>query len=451
MITVNASRREPICLRHQGENDAMRVAFPLSAFEADWPGGTPLLLVQRPRSSMDAEAYPVALSVDGHTAYWAVSASDVEYSGYGKAQLQWRVDDVLVKSCIYDTVCVPSLHAGAEPPDEPSKRWFDAIQAQIGDLSKLTTKAKDNLVAAINEAARSGGGSGGAGTIDMRVADGYIQYSNDDGTTWENLIAIADLKGAPGKDGVTPDIKIGTVTTLPAGSEATASMGGTAAQPTLNLGIPKGANGDNANVTKDAVVGALGFTPIGADDVPVKSVNGATGEVKSTFYVTVTQGSDDNVTADKTAEEVYAAYEAGYAVYAIVPSEELGAAALPLAIAFDDGTDKTMLFATTLFQDVGESPTCLVVFCISGAWLTQSMQLAKKAEIPTIPTALKNPNALNIKIGDTTTSYDGSAAKTVEIPKGVPAVTDTDNGKILRVVNGAWAAAELLSAGGVSF
>lgn len=161
MITVNASRREPICLRHQGENDAMRVAFPLSAFEADWPGGTPLLLVQRPRSSRDAEAYPVALSVDGHTAYWTVSASDIEYSGYGKAQLQWRVEDVLVKSCIYDTVCVPSLHAGAEPPDEPSKRWFDAIQAQIGDLSKLTTKAKDNLVAAINEAARSGGGSGG--------------------------------------------------------------------------------------------------------------------------------------------------------------------------------------------------------------------------------------------------------------------------------------------------
>lgn len=200
MITVNASRREPICLRHQGENDAMRVAFPLSAFEADWPGGTPLLLVQRPRSSMDAEAYPVALSVDGHTAYWAVSASDVEYSGYGKAQLQWRVEDVLVKSCIYDTVCVPSLHAGAEPPDAPSKRWFDAIQAQIGDLSKLTTKARDNLVAAINEAARSGGGSGGAGTIDMRVADGYIQYSND-GTTWENLIAIAELKGTDGKDG----------------------------------------------------------------------------------------------------------------------------------------------------------------------------------------------------------------------------------------------------------
>ena len=506
MITVNASRREPICLRHQGENDAMRVAFPLSAFEEDWPGGTPLLLVQRPRSSRDAEAYPVALSVDGHTAYWTVSASDVEYSGYGKAQLQWRVEDVLVKSCIYDTVCVPSLHAGAEPPDEPPKRWFDAIQAQIGDLSKLTTKAKDNLVAAINEAARSGGGSGGAGTIDMRVADGYIQYSNDGGATWENLIAIADLKGtdgkdgtngtdgadghtpvitasksgkvttikvdgeavatvndgadgtngtdgAPGKDGVTPDIKIGTVTTLPAGSAATASMGGTAAQPTLNLGIPKGANGDNANITKDAVVGALGFTPISADDVPVKSVNGATGATKSTFYVTVTPtGSGYAATADKTAAEVYAAYTAGYAVYAVVKFEEVNAPLeLPLVAAAPFSETFVLGFGALGSLDPTAKPQYPTVTYTGTAWMAWLGTLARSEDIPKIPTELKNPHSLNIKIGDTTTTYDGSAAKTVEIPKGVPSVTAADNGKILRVINGAWAAAELLSAGGASF
>ena len=505
MITVNASRREPICLRHQGENDAMRVAFPLSAFEADWPGGTPLLLVQRPRSSMDAEAYPVALSVDGHTAYWTVSASDVEHSGYGKAQLQWRVEDVLVKSCIYDTVCVPSLHAGAEPPDGPSKRWFDAIQAQIGDLSKLTTKAKDNLVAAINEAARSGGGSGGAGTIDMRVADGYIQYSNDDGTTWENLIAIDDLKGAdgkdgtngtdgtdghtpvitasksgkvttikvdgeavatvndgadgtngtdgapgkdgadgaPGKDGVTPDIKIGTVMTLPAGSEATVSMGGTAAQPTLNLGIPKGANGDNANVTKDAVVGALGFTPISADDVPVKSVNGATGAAKSTFYVTVTPtGSGYAATADKTAAEVYEAYTAGYAVYAVVKFANVAAPfELPLVAAASASGTILLGFGALGSLNPTQSPQYPTVAYTGAAWMAWLGTLARASDIPKIPTALKNPNALNIKIGNTTTSYNGSAAKTVEIPEGTqgPAgddyvLTDADKTEIANEV-----------------
>lgn len=35
-----------------------------------------------------------------------------------------------------------------------------------------------------------------------------------------------------------------------------------------------------------------------------------------------------------------------------------------------------------------------------------------------VPTALKNPDALTIKIGSTTVTYDGSAAKTVEIADG---------------------------------
>ena len=35
-----------------------------------------------------------------------------------------------------------------------------------------------------------------------------------------------------------------------------------------------------------------------------------------------------------------------------------------------------------------------------------------------VPTALKNPNALTIKIGGTTVTYDGSAAKTVTIADG---------------------------------
>lgn len=97
---------------------------------------------------------------------------------------------------------------------------LSAIQRQIGDLSGLTTTAKGTLVAAINEAAQTGGG---AGSMDLRVADGYIQYSTDGGSTWTNLIAVADLKGekgnpgapgaagTPGKDGAGMDITGATV------------------------------------------------------------------------------------------------------------------------------------------------------------------------------------------------------------------------------------------------
>lgn len=84
------------------------------------------------------------------------------------------------------------------PADQLTLRKLESI---IGNLDDLTTTAKNNLVAAINEAAKTG--SGGAGSIDLRTADGYIQYSNDGGATWENLIALADLKGEKGEKGDT--------------------------------------------------------------------------------------------------------------------------------------------------------------------------------------------------------------------------------------------------------
>ena len=49
--------------------------------------------------------------------------------------------------------------------------------------------------------------------------------------------------GPQGATGATPNLQIGEVTTLDAGSDATASITGTAENPLINLGIPKGADG----------------------------------------------------------------------------------------------------------------------------------------------------------------------------------------------------------------
>jgi len=51
-----------------------------------------------------------------------------------------------------------------------------------------------------------------------------------------------------------------------------------------------------------------------------------------------------------------------------------------------------------------------------------------------------------------TVTIDGTATK-LYAPSGseLPAVTSSDNGKVLQVVDGAWAAASIPSANGVSF
>jgi hypothetical protein len=57
-------------------------------------------------------------------------------------------------------------------------------------------------------------------------------------------------QGMPGSSGSTPDFSIGTVATLPAGSDATATITGTAAAPVLNLGLPQGPQGVPGEVTQ---------------------------------------------------------------------------------------------------------------------------------------------------------------------------------------------------------
>ena len=51
-------------------------------------------------------------------------------------------------------------------------------------------------------------------------------------------------KGDKGADGITPTLKVGSVTTLAAGSNATVTMSENSNEYTLNFGIPKGAKGD---------------------------------------------------------------------------------------------------------------------------------------------------------------------------------------------------------------
>lgn len=160
------------------------------------------------------------------------------------------------------------------------------IQAQIGDLADLTTEAKENLVAAINEAARTGGG---AGSMDLRVADGYIQYSTDGGGTWQNLIAVAELKGdkgdkgdtgakgdpgaqgakgdtgAAGADGITPTIGdngnwyIGTTDTGKPSRGATGAKGDTGATG------PQGPQGETGPAGPQGPAGAPGKDGAGMD------------------------------------------------------------------------------------------------------------------------------------------------------------------------------------------
>ena len=173
---------------------------------------------------------------------------------------------------------------------------LQTIQSQIGDLADLTTEAKDTLVSAINEAARTGGGGGGS-TVELD-------------TTLTQSGKAADAKA---------------VGDALAGKQDTIS--------------------DLATIRSGAAKGAT-----------------ALQTVPSTYRTAFEQDVIDSGLGDRI--EVIEGKEAGWDA----KSDFSG--------SYNDLTDK-----------------------------------------PTIPTALPNPNALTFT-GAATGSYDGSEAKTIEIPSG---------------------------------
>ena len=100
---------------------------------------------------------------------------------------------------------VPSIRSKGGAPVPPEDAVYDKLIALINSMGEISDddikQAVEDYLSANPIAAAS-----------MRVEAGYIQYSTDDGKTWVNLIAEADLKGdkgdkgADGTDGITPHI-----------------------------------------------------------------------------------------------------------------------------------------------------------------------------------------------------------------------------------------------------
>ena len=148
---------------------------------------------------------------------------------------------------------IADCEAATEAANTAASSANTAASSANSAASSATTAAGSANTAAssANSAASSATSAAGAantaaGKIDnMTVAaSGLAAGSSPTATVSEvsghKHIAFGIPKGDKGDTGTTPDISIGTVTTLNAGDPATASMTGTPEAPVLNLGIPKG-------------------------------------------------------------------------------------------------------------------------------------------------------------------------------------------------------------------
>lgn len=164
-----------------------------------------------------------------------------------EAEIRRIVADYLSTNPPTVTETDPTVPAWAKQPTKPT---YNA--AEVGAISKEDLqKATNEALAQAKASGEFDGPQGPAGPAGPQGETGPRGPAGPAGADGAQGPAGADgqpgADGAPGPVGATPNIQIGTVETLDAGSPATASMGGTPENPLLNLGIPQGAPGSGGS------------------------------------------------------------------------------------------------------------------------------------------------------------------------------------------------------------
>lgn len=166
-----------------------------------------------------------------------------------------------------DTITTAELNRMETGIKTNSTQYKDIANNQPTDLSldsatnllQLVNSKGSKLGNGITLPISSGGGtsqylhikysSTGAPQLAGQISDtpnayiGLCVDTNADSPTNPKNYTWYNWKGDNGDTGATPNLQIGTVTTLESGSSATASITGTTENPLLNLGIPRGEGG----------------------------------------------------------------------------------------------------------------------------------------------------------------------------------------------------------------
>lgn len=113
-----------------------------------------------------------------------------------------------------------------------------------------------------------------------------INWKQTGETEWHELVMLDELMPEA------PTISMGEVETLPAGSQATASLSGTAQEMVLNLGLPSGDNGDDAPAPILSV-GTISSLPYGSQ--PTASISGAAPEFIINLGIPLAKNGDNGL------------------------------------------------------------------------------------------------------------------------------------------------------------
>lgn len=237
-----------------------------------------------------------------------------------------------------DKISIERLNKIEEGIEKNSTQYKEIANNQPTDLSldsatnllQLVNSKGSKLGNGITFPISSGGGtsqylhikysSTGAPQLAGQISDtpnayiGLCVDTNADSPTNPRSYTWYQWKGDNGDTGATPNLQIGTVTTLDSGINATASITGTTENPLLNLGIPKGAKGDKGD-TGASIGGTI-------DTLVTTNISGTTLSLTTDKYqtATVVDGTEITLPAVTSFREIHLFFNTTTDLTLILPS-----------------------------------------------------------------------------------------------------------------------------------
>lgn len=135
----------------QGENLARTIEFDVTPFLLKWPDARISLLVKRKR---DSQPYVAVTNLKDNVLYWPVTAADTEFAGEGKIEIRAISGDVVAKSATGKFTVQTSMAGSATDTPEASQSWVDQVLAAGDEAAESAASAKRFAQTAQDAAAR---------------------------------------------------------------------------------------------------------------------------------------------------------------------------------------------------------------------------------------------------------------------------------------------------------
>lgn len=198
------------------------------------------------------------------------------------------------------------------------------------------------------------------------------------GTQWVKFYGTGD----PGPAGPPNTLSIGTVTSLAAGSSATASISGTAPNQTLSLGIPRGTNGTNGS-NNTLSIGTV--TTLSAGASATATITGASPTQTLNLGIPVGQAGaspSPNSLSIGTVTALAAGSSPTASITGSAPSQTLNLG-IPAGASGNNGANNTLAIGTVSTLAAGASATASITGSSPNQTLNLSIPQGQKGDAGT--------------------------------------------------------------------